>query len=236
MESRIRCDAGARPGTGRGDDARRTISAGPLPIAEALHIAHQIAEALEAAHERGIVHRDLKPANIKLRADGTVKVLDFGLARALEPTSKATSPGAQATVTSPAVTAFGVILGTAAYMSPEQACGQSLDRGTDIWAFGAVLFEMLTGSRAFQGSDPTQTVASVLRSEPDWSGLPPARQKAFAGCCGAASRKIGGTGWRTSGMPAWRSRTRSRADPYRNLPPVLAFELVSAGSGLPGSA
>jgi Tol biopolymer transport system component len=148
------------------------IAAGPLPPGEALTIAQQIAQALEAAHERGIVHRDLKPANIKLRPDGTVKVLDFGLARALEPSSDLAS-GALATVTSPAVTAFGVILGTAAYMSPEQACGQTVDRGTDIWAFGAVLFEMLTGARAFEGSDPTQTVASVLRSEPDWSRLPP---------------------------------------------------------------
>ncbi len=149
------------------------IDAGPLPIDEVLRIAHQIAQALEAAHENGIVHRDLKPANIKLRPDGTVKVLDFGLARALEPASHAVASGALATVTSPAATAFGVILGTAAYMSPEQACGQSVDRGADIWAFGAVLFEMLTGARAFQGSDPTQTVASVLRSEPEWSRLPP---------------------------------------------------------------
>jgi Tol biopolymer transport system component len=148
------------------------IAAGPLPLDEALRIAHQIVQALAAAHERGIVHRDLKPANIKLRPDGTVKVLDFGLARALEPASNDFGSGALATVTSPAVTAFGVILGTAAYMSPEQACGQSVDRGADIWAFGAVLFEMLTGSRAFVGSDPTQTVASVLRSEPDWSRLP----------------------------------------------------------------
>jgi Tol biopolymer transport system component len=148
------------------------IGAGPLPIDEALRIAHQIAQALEAAHERGIIHRDLKPANIKLRPDGTVKVLDFGLARALEPASSDVASGALATVTSPAVTAFGVILGTAAYMSPEQACGESVDRGADIWAFGAVFFEMLTASRAFEGGDPTQTVASVLRSEPNWSRLP----------------------------------------------------------------
>jgi serine/threonine protein kinase len=148
------------------------IAAAQLPLDEALRIAHQIVQALAAAHERGIVHRDFKPANIKLRPDGTVKVLDFGLARALEPASNDFGSGALATVTSPAVTAFGVILGTAAYMSPEQACGQSVDRGADIWAFGAVLFEMLTGSRAFVGSDPTQTVASVLRSEPDWSRLP----------------------------------------------------------------
>ena len=148
------------------------ISAGPLPLGESLSIALQVTEALGAAHERGIIHRDLKPSNIKLRPDGTVKVLDFGLARALEPAAGGVEPAAQATVTSPAVTAFGVILGTAAYMSPEQACGQAVDRGVDIWAFGAVLFEMLTGARPFDGSDPAQTIASVLRSEPDWARLP----------------------------------------------------------------
>ena len=147
------------------------LAAGPMALDEALRVAHQLTEALAAAHERGIVHRDLKPSNIKLRPDGTVKVLDFGLARALEPPATVEA-GSLATVTSPAVTAFGVILGTAAYMSPEQACGQTTDRTTDIWAFGAVLFEMLTGTRTFEGSDPTQTVASVLRSPPDWSRLP----------------------------------------------------------------
>ena len=154
-----------------GDDLSQRIARGAIPVDEALPIAKQIAEALEAAHEQGIIHRDLKPANIKVRPDGAVKVLDFGLARALEPAA-IVEAGSLATVTSPAVTAFGVILGTAAYMSPEQACGQSTDRRTDIWAFGVVLFEMLTGTRTFEGSDPTQTVASVLRSPPDWSRLP----------------------------------------------------------------
>jgi Tol biopolymer transport system component len=148
------------------------LEKGPLPLDEAVPIAQQIGRALEAAHQQGIVHRDLKPANIKLRSDGTVKILDFGLARALEPAAAAALPDLAATVSSPALTRIGVILGTAAYMSPEQARGLAVDRGTDIWAFGAVLFEMLTARRAFDGDDPTQTIASVLRTEPDWSRLP----------------------------------------------------------------
>jgi eukaryotic-like serine/threonine-protein kinase len=131
------------------------ITQGPIPIDEALRIAKQIAEALEAAHEQGIIHRDLKPANIKLRPDGTVKVLDFGLAKALVPVSgthidKTASP----TITSPALmTGVGVLLGTAAYMSPEQARGKAVDKRADIWAFGAVLYEALTGKRAFGADD-----------------------------------------------------------------------------------
>src|SRR5499427_1505359 len=127
------------------------IAQGPIPLGEALPIARQIAEALEAAHEQEIVHRDLKPANIKIRADGTVKVLDFGLAKALDP--KGTTATADLTnsptITSPAMTHAGMILGTAAYMSPEQAKGRAVDRRTDVWAFGAVLYEMFTGARAF---------------------------------------------------------------------------------------
>ena len=141
---------------------------GAVPVDEALRIARQIADALEAAHERGIIHRDLKPANIKVRPDGTVKVLDFGLAK-----SDATGPDTAASVvTSPAMTMHGVIIGTAAYMSPEQARGKPVDRRADVWAYGAVLFEMLTGKRAFDGSDVSDTLAAVLRSEPDWQLLP----------------------------------------------------------------
>jgi hypothetical protein len=147
------------------------IAQGPVPADEALDIAAQIAEALEAAHDRGIVHRDLKPANIKLRADGVVKVLDFGIAKAVEP--PLASSGADAPVLStPAMTKTGVILGTAAYMSPEQARGKALDARTDIWAFGAVLYEMLAGQPPFLGEDVTETVAAVLKSDPDWSLLP----------------------------------------------------------------
>ena len=147
------------------------IGNGPIPIDEAVTIATQITDALRAAHERNIIHRDLKPANVKVREDGTVKVLDFGLAKAVEP---AAGPDVDAaTITSPAMTARGVILGTAAYMSPEQARGRAVDRRTDIWAFGCVLYEMLTARRAFDGEDVTQTLASVLKSEPDWSRLSP---------------------------------------------------------------
>jgi serine/threonine protein kinase/Tol biopolymer transport system component len=149
------------------------IAKGPIPLDEALPIAKQIAEALEAAHEQGIIHRDLKPANIKLRDDGTVKVLDFGLAKAMEPAS-AISPmlTASPTLTTPAqMTGVGMILGTAAYMSPEQAKGRPADKRSDVWAFGCVLYEMLTGKRAFEGEDVSDTLASVLKSEPDWNQL-----------------------------------------------------------------
>src|SRR5262245_57236984 len=127
------------------------ILQGAIPVDEALPIATQIAEALEAAHERGIVHRDLKPANIKLRSDGTVKVLDFGLAKAVGPAASVPNLSQHVTNTAPPVTATGVIVGTAAYMSPEQAAGKTVDHRTDIWAFGCVLFEMLTGRAAFAG-------------------------------------------------------------------------------------
>jgi len=149
------------------------IDQGPIPLEDALPMAIQIAGALEAAHDAGVIHRDLKPANIKVRPDGTVKVLDFGLAKAMDPvTDGPAGSGQSMTVTSPAMTAMGMILGTAAYMAPEQARGKVVDRRADIWAFGAVLFEMLTGTRAFAGDDVTDTLAAVVRGEPDWSALP----------------------------------------------------------------
>ena len=153
------------------------IAQGALPLDEALPIARQIVEALEAAHEQGIIHRDLKPANIKLRPDGTVKVLDFGLAKALSRTDGNTSSRpdvtASPTLLSPAtMTSAGVILGTAAYMAPEQARGKAVDRRADIWAFGCVLYEMLTGRRTFEGEEVTDTLAGILRGEPDWGALP----------------------------------------------------------------
>ena len=149
------------------------LAHGPLSWVEARPIAEQIAHALDAAHEQGIVHRDLKPANIKVRDDGTVKVLDFGLAKAVEPVGAALSGMTHSpTITSPAMTAAGVLLGTAAYMSPEQARARAVDKRTDIWAFGAVLYEMLTGRRAFAGDDVSEVLASVLAREPDWSALP----------------------------------------------------------------
>ena len=158
-----------------GESLDKRLARGPIPVDEALPIARQIVEALEAAHEQGIVHRDLKPANVALTRDGQVKVLDFGLAKALEAAGGrsldlANSP----TLTSPAMmTGVGVILGTAAYMAPEQAKGRPADKRCDVWAFGAVLYEMLTGKRAFEGDDVSDTLAAVLRGEPDWSALPP---------------------------------------------------------------
>jgi serine/threonine-protein kinase len=155
------------------------IAQKPIPVDEALPIAKQIAEALEAAHEQGIIHRDLKPANIKVRDDGTIKVLDFGLAKLAEPAVASAAPPVSPltqspTITSPAMmTGVGVLLGTAAYMSPEQAKGRPADKRSDIWAFGCVLYEMLTGKGAFDGDDVADTLASVLRAEPEWPALPP---------------------------------------------------------------
>jgi serine/threonine protein kinase len=142
-----------------------------LPLDEALHIAKQIAEGLEYAHERGIIHRDLKPANVKVRPDGTVKILDFGLAKALEETPAAGSINDSPTINT-AATREGMILGTATYMSPEQARGKTVDRRCDIWSFGAVLFEMLSGRQAFPGEDVSHTLAAVIMKEPDWIALP----------------------------------------------------------------
>lgn len=149
------------------------IAAGPLAVDETIPIARQIAEALEAAHEHGIVHRDLKPANIKVRDDGTVKVLDFGLAKMTTPAAAGSASAAMSpTLTSPAMSQIGVILGTAAYMSPEQARGKPVDKRTDIWAFGCVLFEMLSGRRPFDGEDVTDILAAVVKTEPPWALLP----------------------------------------------------------------
>ena len=147
------------------------IAQGALPVDEAIAIARQIADALEAAHEQGVIHRDLKPANIKVRPDGTVKVLDFGLAKAIESAPSADN-ALSPTITSPAMTRAGFVLGTAAYMSPEQARGRPTGKRTDIWSFGCVLFEMLTATRAFDGDDVSDSIAAVLRSEPAWVALP----------------------------------------------------------------
>jgi serine/threonine protein kinase/Tol biopolymer transport system component len=156
-----------------GEDLSQRIARGAIPLDEALPIATQIAEALEAAHEQGIIHRDLKPANVKVRPDGTVKVLDFGLAKAMEPAAGSSSRMSMSpTITTPAMTQAGMILGTAAYMSPEQAKGRAVDKRTDVWAFGAVLYEMLTGKRAFEGEDVSETLARILMKEPDWAALP----------------------------------------------------------------
>ena len=157
------------------------IADGAIPLDEAIVIAAQIAEALGAAHDQGVIHRDLKPANIKVKADGTVKVLDFGLAKAVSPAEAGHYSGsvrlqadlsASPTITTPAMTQIGVLLGTAAYMSPEQAKGRPADKRSDVWAFGCVFYEMLTGQRAFADDDISETLAAVLKSEPDWSRVP----------------------------------------------------------------
>jgi serine/threonine protein kinase/Tol biopolymer transport system component len=153
------------------------ITSGALPLDEVLPIARQIADALIAAHEQGIIHRDLKPTNVKVRADGTVKVLDFGLAKSVDDqTSDAPRSSAlvtaSPTITTPAMTQVGVILGTAAYMSPEQAKGRAADKRSDVWAFGCIVYEMLTAKRAFAGEDVGDTLAAVIRGEPDWTALP----------------------------------------------------------------
>ena len=149
------------------------IAGGRLSLEEALPIARQIVDALDAAHEQGIIHRDLKPANIKVRPDGTVKVLDFGLAKALDPVLGSGEVSQSPTITTPAMTRAGMVLGTAAYMSPEQARGRQADKRSDVWAFGCVLYEMLTGTRVFDADGMSDTIAAVLRAEPDWTRLPP---------------------------------------------------------------
>jgi serine/threonine protein kinase len=187
------------------------IAQGPIPLDEALPIARQIAEALEAAHEQGIVHRDLKPANVKLTvrgappprtedgrlerrlsaadvADCMVKVLDFGLAKALEPAGTGSSSASLSpTITTPAMSQAGMILGTAAYKSPEQARGKSVDKRADIWAFGCVLYEMVTGRRAFDGEDVSETLAAVLRADVDWAPWPEHRAPVLRTCVRSTS-------------------------------------------------
>ncbi|HKH70975.1 MAG TPA: protein kinase [Vicinamibacterales bacterium] len=158
-----------------GTDLSQRIGSGPIPVDDAVAIAGQIADAIEAAHEQGIVHRDLKPANVKVRADGTVKVLDFGLAKALEGSGaphQSASLSLSPTVASPAMTGIGMIMGTAAYMSPEQAKGKAVDKRADIWSFGVVLYEMLTGRMLFEGETASEVMAAVIMREPDLSALP----------------------------------------------------------------
>ena len=156
-----------------GETLAERIASGPLPVDEALAIARQIADALEAAHEKGIVHRDLKPANVKITPEGKVKVLDFGLAKALTGDRSSPDQTHSPTLTA-AATSAGIVLGTAAYMSPEQARGKSVDKRADIWAFGAVLYEMLSGRKAFAGETVSDTLAAILMRDVDWSALPAA--------------------------------------------------------------
>jgi hypothetical protein len=166
-----------------GEDLAQRIARGPIALDEAVAVAKQLTAALAAAHEAGIVHRDLKPANIKVRPDGTVKLLDFGLAKALDTAPGGTiSPTQAATLTSPAMTMGGVILGTAAYMSPEQARGRPADKRSDIWAFGCVFYEMLTGERLFSGDALTDVLASVIKDQPDVGKAPSSMQRLLTRC------------------------------------------------------
>src|SRR5262247_3599891 len=167
-----------------GETLAERLKRGPLSIDDTIQIAKQIAEALEAAHERGIVHRDLKPANIKLAPDGKVKVLDFGLAKALNDDD--VDSGLSHSPTKVSGSMAGVVMGTAAYMSPEQARGKPIDARTDIWAFGCVLFEMLTGRVPFAKETLSDTIAAILERDPDWSALPrstPAAVRALVRGC-----------------------------------------------------
>ena len=178
-----------------GEDLSARIARGPIPLDEALPIARQIGEALEAAHDAGIIHRDLKPANIKLRPDGSVKVLDFGLAKASGASAASGASGAgdalnSPTITSPAaLTMGGIILGTAAYMAPEQAKGKPVDKRADIWAFGCVLYEMVTAHRPFVGEDITDTIAAVVSKDPDWSRIPAPLARLLQQCLQKDPRK-----------------------------------------------
>ncbi len=162
---------------------------GPLPVETALNYARQIADALEAAHEKGIVHRDLKPANIKITPEGTVKVLDFGLAKLAEPPVSGTSPDHSPTLTLEHATSAGIILGTAGYMPPEQARGKRVDKRADIWAFGVVFYEMLTGEQPFEGETVSDTLAAVLEREPHWERVPAKVRRLLQSCLEKDPRK-----------------------------------------------
>jgi eukaryotic-like serine/threonine-protein kinase len=211
-----------------GEDLSQRVARGAIPLDEALPIAKQIAEALEAAHEQNIIHRDLKPANIKVRDDGTVKVLDFGLAKAMEPASSG-DVSHSPTITSPAMTQAGVILGTAAYMSPEQARGKPVDRRTDIWAFGCVLYEMLTGRRAFEGDDVTETLAAIFKTDPDLTRAPESLRRVLANCLDknpkTRLRDIGDV-WRLQESPSPRPGARSRIVPLVGLGGIATLNVI----------
>jgi eukaryotic-like serine/threonine-protein kinase len=204
-----------------GEDLSEVIARGPLGLSSALPIARQIAEALEAAHEQGIIHRDLKPANVKVRSDGTVKVLDFGLAKALGPDASATADPVNSPTLTARATQMGLIMGTAAYMSPEQAKGEPVDRRSDLWAFGCVLYEMLIGTRPFIGDSVTETLAFVVTKEPDWTRLPadtPLAVRRLLRRCLENKRK---------------RRLESAADARLEIEEALAGPPVEAGAAAP---
>jgi Tol biopolymer transport system component/predicted Ser/Thr protein kinase len=210
--------------------------AGPLPVETALAYARQIAAGLESAHEKGIVHRDLKPANIKVTADGIIKLLDFGLAKSMETgtTASAISPTVSPTL-SLAMTQAGMILGTAAYMSPEQARGKPVDKRADIWAFGAVLYELLTGRRPFDGEDISDTMAAVIKQEPSYDGIPPGLQRLLKSCLEKDPRKRLrdiGDAWRLLDETAAPALPAPFVRPRR---PIVAWIVAAAGLAAAGA-
>ena len=176
------------------------IAAGPIPMAEILPLFTQIAEGLVAAHERGVIHRDLKPANIKIAEDGNPKILDFGLAKAFVGEGEAADDSSESPTLTKG-TALGVIMGTASYMSPEQARGKRVDKRTDIWAFGCCLYETLTGKKAFAGETVTDTISAVVRAEPDWKkNFPPCSHRMSATSCNSVFGKLAPRGCEISAM------------------------------------
>ncbi len=238
-----------------GEDLAERLKRGPIAVDEALAISKQIAEALEEAHEKGIVHRDLKPANVKVTPDGKVKVLDFGLAKAWRPDDdprSGSAPGlSQSPTLAPTGTAAGLILGTAAYMSPEQARGKPVDKRSDIWSFGALLFEMLTAERLFAGETVSDTLASVLKNEPDWtrlpSGTPPSVRRLLDRCLeGDARRRLQAIGEARIVLEGGASpEAAGSVDTPRPFPRMLPWAVAAAavlaatwaflGRGTPGS-